>query len=237
MTEHAGPQQLACGPNGLCELCYAAEARDNAPNLTGSHAGRRVCRRCGERVRHFIVRAKALETLLLESREGRKRYVATISGSARTSPEQRLSTSVVPSRERILRGLVTLNAAWRSAIPARAGAGDLSVSVSRPELTGLYGSLWRYKRSKRLLAALVEDNVLTECHLSLADQNMTAGPTAIERNPSCDTYSLGDHAPDELLKLLSDCSTLRVDAASILGRHLEDISETLFNQERRPTGS
>lgn len=232
-AEGTPPATEATASEGLCELCFCAPARDRAPNLTGHQLGRPVCRRCGERFRDFVLRAKTLEGFLLHSRERRLQYVANAPGAARTiSANQRRSSSGVPTEKQILRGLVTLNASWRHAIPVREGAGGLTVGLPRRELTGLYSSLRLYRRSQRLLRALVSDNVLERQRLPVLASSTVGVSEASNHTDMADLYTLGPKADKELVTLLSDCKALCVDAEDKLGTHLADVRGLLLEGER-----
>lgn len=212
-----------------CELCHAMPARDRAPNLTGHQLGPPVCRRCGATVRNFIVRAKALEGMLIQERQHRSDYLRNAPRAPHTAAAKgRLQASGVPTEDRILRGLVTLNAAWRCSLVARAGA-PVTPAFSRPELTGLYSSLRAYKRSRNMVAALAADGVLT----TPSHQQDPSASYALDSRPEADAtpkqtavlYTLGEGAHTEIEGLLSACQTLRVDAHSVLGEHLAGARE------------
>lgn len=218
-----------------CELCHAVPARDRAPNLTGHQLGRPVCRRCGAKARDFIFCAKGLEGVLLEQRHRRYRYVM----AAPTSPHEaatrrKPAASGLPTEDRILRGLVTLNAAWLCSLAPAPAAAPVLPGFSRADLTGIYSSLRAYKRSRRMVEVLATDGALsalcypdtvssdrgTNSRSATEDATTTAAHTRAATTRATTLYTVGHNAQAEIEGLLGVCRTLRADAASLLGEHL-----------------
>lgn len=213
------PATAVTASERLCELCFRAPARDRAPNLTGHQLGPPVCRRCGAKIREFTLCAKALEGILLEKRQLRRNYVLTAPTAPHAAPTRtKLGASGVPTEDRILRGLVTLNAAWRYSIVARAGA-PVTPTFCRADLTGLYSSLRAYKRSRRMMDVLASSGVLDKFEYHPNEANALRANTVPPTNRG-HLYTLGRSTPMEIESLLRVCRTLHVDAAGVLGEHL-----------------
>ena len=179
-----------------------------------------MCRRCGAEIRDFTLYAKALEGILLEKRQLRRNYVLTAPIAPHEAPTRtKLSASGLPTEDRILRGLVALNAAWRYSIVARAGA-PVTSTFCRAELTGLYSSLRAYKRSRRMVEVLASNGVLDKLEYNHDEINGPRANTAVALKNGRSLYTLGQGALTEIESLLQVCRTLHVDAAGVLGEHL-----------------
>lgn len=209
-----------------------------------------MCRRCGEKATDFGIRLKGLEGKLLQRRLQALQCLAAEQDSENTLEHlSRLpGASKVPTEKRILRGLVTLNAGWMSAVassatnaaattPSPSDNAYLGASVfTRSDLTGICSALHDYDRSRRMVDSLASADAIrklsplgrTKSSAQQAEKYpQVTNETGVSRLDRETLYTIGEQACTEISGLLLSCRALGVDAGYYLDIHLTHVLDYL----------
>lgn len=180
----------------------------------------------------------ALVGFLMQERQERTRTLGVHSAEkadGRTNASQTLPAYKVPPQKRIVRGMVTLNAAWMCAVADRMNYSTTTQVFSRSELTGICAALWDSERSQRIVTTLQAQAALQRVFLPLTSRSPVSvsspddadsddpGRGAVPAPDRTPLYTIGDNARFEIDGLLSACKLLGVNAYLILDPHLTDV--------------